>query len=479
MSVFRYESFSTDAERGLLTCRYSLDGREFTERVTLAPSSRWNTPQAQAAARLVYLLAGVSYYKTAAPPVITVDDWPLSELERGFLREFYLQGLGEYAYRNGLDLSGLEIVAPASHKPLDSLAQSGRDPVDSLAQSSQLRRRDGASEPERFWGHGASESQALRPLIPFGGGIDSIVTVEKIRALAPDSALFVVSKPGARFDAIERPAAVAGLPVVRAGREIDPQLLRSAELGFRNGHVPVTGIISAIAILAAVLDGRDAVVMSNEWSASIPTLEYEGKPVNHQYSKSASFEAAFQAVLAASVVPGSSQALPDYFSVLRDRTELWVGEEFARLDSYHGTFRSCNRAFHIDTARRLDHWCGQCDKCCFIDLILAPFMSASALRDVFDVVPEPLTQPALAAKFAALLGSGTKPFECVGEVNECRAAVLLAARRPDRADCAVLQELAADVAGRPDAPTDADIEAMRHPVGENFIPAAYAFQSAR
>ena len=24
---------------------------------------------------------------------------------------------------------------------------------------------------------------------------------------------------------------------------------------------------------------------------------------------------------------------------------------------------------------RLDHWCGQCDKCCFIDLILAPFMS--------------------------------------------------------------------------------------------------------
>jgi UDP-N-acetyl-alpha-D-muramoyl-L-alanyl-L-glutamate epimerase len=441
LSVFRYESFFTDAEQGLLTCRYSLDGREFTERVTLAPSSRWDTPEAQAAARLVYLLAGVSYYKTAAPPVITIESSPVSELERDFLREFYLQGLGEYAYKNGLDLSGLQIDAPAS---------------------------DTTVQPERAGGGSA----ALRPLIPFGGGIDSIVTVEKIRALAPDSALFVVSKPGARFDAIEKPAAVTGLPVVRAGREIDPQLLRSAELGFRNGHVPVTGIISAIAVLAAVLDGRDAVVMSNEWSASIPTLEHEGRPVNHQYSKSASFEAAFQTVLAA------AEGLPGYFSALRDRTELWVGEEFARLEQYHGTFRSCNRAFHLDVARRLDHWCGECDKCCFIDLILAPFMSASALRDVFHVAGEPLAKPALAPKFAALLGSGTKPFECVGEVNECRAAVLLAARRADRADCTLLQELAADVAGRPDAPTDAEIEAMRRPVGENFIPAAYALGGA-
>jgi UDP-N-acetyl-alpha-D-muramoyl-L-alanyl-L-glutamate epimerase len=441
VSVFRYESFSADAERGLLTCRYSLDDDtggtlRFAERITLAPGSDWDTPRARAAARLVFLLAGVSYYKAAAPPVIDLGETAITALERGFLREFYLQGLGEYAYRNGLDLSGLEIRAPD--------APAGAPP-------------DGTRP-------------GPRALIPFGGGIDSIVTVEKVRPLAPDSALFVVSKPGAMFDAIEAPAAVSGLPVVRAGREIDPQLLRSAELGFRNGHVPVTGIISAIAVLAAVLDGRDAVVMSNEWSASVPTLEHDGKPVNHQYSKSASFEAAFRQVLAAA--PGG---LPEYFSALRDRTELWVGEEFAKLDAYHGTFRSCNRAFHIDPARRLDHWCGQCDKCCFIDLILAPYLSASQLAAVFAVAGEPLTRPELAPKFATLLGSGTKPFECVGEVSECRAAVVLAARRPDRAGCTLLQELAAEVTSRPDAPTEAEIAAMRRPVGENFIPSAYAF----
>ncbi len=263
-----------------------------------------------------------------------------------------------------------------------------------------------------------------------------------------------MSRPADRFAAIEEPAAVTGLPVVRAEREIDPQLLRSAELGFLNGHVPVTGILSAIAVLAAVLEDRDAVVMSNEWSASIPTLQYQGRPVNHQYSKSADFEAAFRGVLAGS---------PDYFSWLRDRTELWVGREFAGLEAYHGSFRSCNKAFYTDPARRLDHWCGQCDKCCFIDLILAPFMPAEALRRIFIQTGEPLDDPELAPKFRALLGAGAKPFECVGEVNECRAAVLLAARRDDRAGSRLLQELAAEVASWPDAPTAADAAAMLRP----------------
>jgi UDP-N-acetyl-alpha-D-muramoyl-L-alanyl-L-glutamate epimerase len=286
-------------------------------------------------------------------------------------------------------------------------------------------------------------------------------------------ALFVVSRPGDRFDAIEEPAAVTGLPVVRAEREIDPQLLRSAEFGFRNGHVPVTGILSAIAVLAAVLEDRDAVVMSNEWSASVPTLEYQGRPVNHQYSKSEEFEAAFRAVLAATPGP-----MPGYFSWLRDRTELWVGQEFARLTPYHSTFRSCNKAFYAERARRFTHWCGECDKCVFIDLILAPFLPADALRRIFAVTGEPLGNPALAGKFRSLLGAGAKPFECVGEVTECRAAVLLAARRPDRAGDGLLATLAAEVASWPDAPTAAEVEAMLRPVSRNFIPNEYADEPA-
>ena len=432
--VFRYESWTADAETGTLTCRYSLDGLDFAERFTLPPGPRWQTGAAQAAARLVFLLAGVSYYKTAAPPVIDLGQTSLTAAELDFLREFYLQGLGEFAYRNTLDLTSLRIEADSADARATSLA---------------------------------APTGSARPLVPFGGGIDSIVVIEHVRQMG-DAALFIVNRPADRFAAIEEPAAVTGLPVVRAEREIDPQLLRSAELGFLNGHVPVTGILSAIAVLAGALTGRDAVVMSNEWSASIPTLRYQGRPVNHQYSKSAGFEAAFRGVLA-----GTAAEMPEYFSWLRDRTELWVGREFAGLEPYHASFRSCNKAFYTDPGRRLDHWCGQCDKCCFIDLILAPFMPADALRRIFTQTPEPLDDPALAGKFRALLGAGAKPFECVGEVNECRAAVLLAARRADRAGSGLLQELAAEVTAWPDAPSDADAAAMLLPVGENFIPAGY------
>jgi hypothetical protein len=109
----------------------------------------------------------------------------------------------------------------------------------------------------------------------------------------------------------------------------------------------------------------------------------------------------------------------------------------------------------------------------FIDLILAPFLPAGALRQIFAITGEPLDDPALKPKFRSLLGAGAKPFECVGEVTECRAAVLLAARRDDRADSGLLQELAAEVAGWPDAPSEAETAAMLRPVGRNFIPDRY------
>jgi hypothetical protein len=438
---FRYESYQLDPSAGLLACRYSLGDLQFEERVTFATAGRWDDPAVTEAARLIFLLAGVSYYKTAAPPVIDLGETAVTDAERRFLHAFYLDGLGEFAYRNNLDLSGLRIDGPQRSSPeADPMAADWRS------------------------------AAPVRPLVPFGGGIDSIVTVEHVRHRA-DAALFIMSRPGDRFDAIEAPAAVTGLPIVRAGREIDSQLLRSRELGFLNGHVPVTGILSAIAVMAAVLDGRDAVVMSNEWSASIPTLEVDGRPVNHQYSKSATFEAAFRSVLA-----GALGGRLSYFSELRPFSELWVARRFAELPQYHGTFRSCNRAFHLDKSLRLDHWCGRCDKCCFIDLILAPFLTASELSDIFGG-QEPLTDPdlagSLADKFRALLGTlhDSKPFECVGEIGECRAAALLAAQRPDRVDDKLLQSLVAELADLTDLPTAAQ---LLRPIGDHFIPDAYA-----
>jgi hypothetical protein len=431
--IFQYLGYDLDPERNRLVCRYRLDGRDFREEITFPGGGDWAAPAVAEAARLVFLLAAVSYYKAGAPPVVDLGDTAVTDTERAFLREFYLEGLGEYAYRNALDLSDLTIAGPR----LDRAA-----PV--------------AYQPDEG-----------RPLVPFGGGMDSIVSVELVRPRAKDAALFVVNRPGDRFDAIERPAAVTGWPVVRAERLIDGQLLRSAELGFRNGHVPVTGILSAIAIMAATLEGRDAVIMSNEWSASSGTVELDGRSINHQYSKSESFEAGLRTVLRDAL-----GGAPAYFSLLRPFSELWIARRFAESPQYFDTFRSCNRAFYTDPAKRWDRWCGECDKCAFIDLILAPFLSRSQLRVVFQD-REPLSNQDLIETFRALLALSpdAKPWECVGDLSECRAATRLAADRPDRLGSPVLGQLLAELGSQPDEVTAED---LLRPIGRHFTEEKYA-----
>ena len=440
---FRYDGLALDPAASSLTCRYSTGSHRFTERFTFHPTTghergareaAWEDPAVAAAARLLYLLAGVSYYKTSAAPRIDLGDLPTTSAERAFLRRYYTEGLAEFAHRNGLDLREVVLEGP------DAVA----------APAAHYRPEPG------------------RPLIPFGGGIDSIVTVEGLAPGRPGAALFVVSPPGDRFAAIEDAAAVTGLPVSRATREIDPQVRRSDDLGFLNGHVPVTAVITAAALVAAVLERRDAVVLSNEWSASVPTVVVDGHGVNHQWSKSEEFEQAFGDLVTRALGPHVA-----VFSWLRPRSELWVARRFAELTGYHGAFRSCNRAFHQDPARRLDHWCGHCDKCCFVDLILAPFMARHDLASVFSG-DEPLEDVTNLARFESLLGltAGAKPFECVGDTDECRAAARLAAARPDRTASAVLGRLcdAMDGAGA----GGADEASLLGPRGHHRIPDPYA-----
>lgn len=433
VEVFAYERYDLDLASGSLALHYRLDDLAFVEQVRVAPAPDADPIAADRAARLVFLLAGVSYYKAAAPPVIDLGAHGLGPAERRMLAAFYGDGLGEYAYRNGLDLSGLELrAAPRAVAPHPS----GVDPT--------------------------------RPLVPFGGGIDSIVSVEEVRAAHVDTALFVLSRTGDRFAALEAAAAVTGLPVLRAERELDPKILRSRELGYRNGHVPVTGIVSAIANLVAVLDGRGAVVMSNEWSASSGNLEVDGRTINHQYSKSAAFEVLLAAAIAENLAGG-----PAYFSLLRASSELAIARRFAELVEYHPVFRSCNRAFHLDATQRHATWCGVCDKCCFIDLILAPYLSPTELGAIFDG-REPLRNAGNLATFRTLcdLGDAPKPFECVGERSECRAAVQLAAGRADRAGEPVLAALVDALRGH--EVDHAGIAALFAPLGPHTIPQAYA-----
>ena len=428
--VFTYTGFDLSPE-GVLTCRYALDGEEFVERIDAGVSGGdFSGDAAHAAARIVWLLAGVSYYKTAAPHRIEVTGG-LSAREREFLATYYRQGLAEFSYRTGVEIGDLVV----SGQPRESVtAKADADPA--------------------------------RPLIPFGGGIDSIVVVDQtVAALPPegDAALFVVNTSDVPFEPIEATAGITGLPVVRARRHLDPKVLESKQRGYLNGHVPVTGVISAIAVLVAIAQGRGRVVMSNEHSASEPTtLVANGVPVNHQWSKSYEFEALFRELVAEAVTG------VEYYSALRPYSELWVARRFAELREYHLAFRSCNRAFHVDPGQRLPRWCGECDKCCFIDLILAPYLSRAELEQIFGG-HEPLANSALLPQFYSLVGEPgrPKPLECVGDEGECRRAVELALARDDRADSFVLSALASylDESGM-DAPGEDELLTMQ---GEHFL----------
>ena len=402
---FEILGIDLDVPASTVTGRWAIDDEVFTE-TAVVPGGDLSLPGVAGAAELWCLLAGVSYFKTKAPRRLDLGPIRTTATEREFLRRFYVAGLGEFALGNGIDLSDLLVAGPEGSGPADRTI----------------------GDPGRV-------------LIPFGGGLDSIVTVAELVPQADGAALFVVERPGSRFEAIEAPAAATGLEVVRVERMLDPKVLESTARGYLNGHVPVTGVISALAVLAAVATGHGAVAMSNERSASSATTQGPNGPVNHQWSKGLEFEVGFRALVEARV--GSVA----YFSWLRDRSELSIAEVLAGLDTYLPLFRSCNRSFHQDPASRLDRWCGTCDKCLFINLALAPFLPPDTLASIFSGT-EPLVQGALAGQLRVLVGMSeeTRPFECVGDEAECREALLRTADRADRAQDPVLQELAREVA---------------------------------
>lgn len=376
--LFRYIGLEIDESS--LRGTFELDGRRFVETVAFEGVGPLDTRAGRAVAELWFLLAGLSYYKAGAARRVDVGETALGPAGARLLAAALREGLGEFAYRNDLSLEDVSVSG-------------GSDVVVSPA----------SLDPARV-------------LVPFGGGIDSVVTTASL-AQHLDQALFVVSPSSGRFAPLEETAAVTGLEIVRATRHLDAQLL-SDDDSFFHGHVPVTAMVTLLAAVAAVASGRGGVVMSNEHSASAPNLLWGDLAVNHQWSKSLEAE-----ILIADAL---RERLGDQLTVasfLRDRSELWVAQTFSELPQYHHVFRSCNRAFAQARERRLDTWCGECDKCLFINLMLAPFLSRAALVDIFH--HEPLSDVRRHDQLRVLVGVGVafKPFECVGDPTESAAAL--------------------------------------------------------
>ncbi|MDE2407161.1 MAG: endonuclease domain-containing protein [Xanthomonadaceae bacterium] len=430
--TFRFVRCGFDAQTGVAQLGYAFDnGPELTETVTVpgAPFALDETraEAAQRALRLLHLIAGVSYYKAAVADEIRIDSYAIDADTAALLETVYRNGLGEFAYRNGLDLRG-RIRFPADVAP--SL------PAPALG----LRQH---------------------ALVAIGGGKDSLVSIEALRAEGVEQTVTWIG--GSQL--IAACAAHTGLPTLNIGRQLAPQLFEFNRQGAWNGHIPVTAVNSAIMAFAAVLLGVDQVVFSNERSASYGSLIPGTGEVNHQWSKGWAFESAFGEYLQTHVA-----ADLHYYSLLRPLSELAVARQFAKTDRYDNHFSSCNRNFHILGERPTSRWCGVCPKCHFVFLALAPFLPK--LRLVGIVGRNLLDDPAQVPGFDALLEYGDhKPFECVGEGRESRAAMTLLAQRPDWREDAVVARFAKQILPQLDADALA-IEPLLALDDEHRIPAA-------
>jgi hypothetical protein len=256
-----------------------------------------------------------------------------------------------------------------------------------------------------------------------------------------------------------------GLPMLNLGRQLAPELFELNRQGAWNGHIPVTAVNSAIMVFAALVTGAGQVVFSNERSASYGSQIPGTGEVNHQWSKGWAFEQAFGEHVEKHVA-----ADLHYYSLLRPLSELAVARQFAKGDHYDAHFSSCNRNFHILGERPVNRWCGICPKCHFVFLALAPFMPKTRLVRIFG--RNLLDDAEQAGGFDALLEfQDHKPFECVGEGKESRAAMATLAQRPEWKEDMLVKRFIAQIQPQLD-PAELQIEPLLEPQGEHRIPAA-------
>lgn len=320
----------------------------------------------------------VSYWKCFCSPNVTVVPPFLSENQLPFWKKIYFNGLGEFFYTNCIAATEDDFMS--IHIQNESNAQTDSIYNLELAEQNEI------------------------PIVPIGGGKDSVVTLDLLGGIP-----LIMNPRGATISCIEK-AGFTMDDVIVINRHLDPLMLDFNKKGALNGHTPFSAMLAFYTLLASALTGQHfRIALSNESSANESTVS--GTKVNHQYSKSLEFENDFRKYVSEFISPDFN-----YFSFLRPLSELQIAMLFSQLEHYHAVFRSCN------VGSKEDIWCGHCAKCLFAYIILSPFISPDKLNAIFG--KNMLDDISLKHEFQQLIGKAeTKPFECVGTVDEVNCAL--------------------------------------------------------
>lgn len=375
-STFVYKDYSIEIVEGKCLVKYLFEIPGLTE---FHPS--WEFPvyrdyDKDILERLVFSLGmveAISYYKCTCAPVIKIECGKLSNRQKEWWIKLFYHGLGEFMYINGIDISKEKLL--------------------------RIECEEGDDNPltDRMTYDGC--------LIPVGGGKDSVVSMELLKN--EKAATYHINYPSAIREVVE--AYEAGEYDYHAVRRLCSNMLELNKQGFLNGHTPFSAIVAFSSVIAALLSGKKYITLSNENSANETTVK--DSFVNHQYSKSYEFEKDFEWYF---------NTLTDsdihYFSLLRPLAEIQIAALFAKFNSYHKIFRSCN------VGSKTGIWCCDCPKCLFVYIILCPFLSEEEMVGIFG--EKLLDKPSLMEDFKKLTGILTdKPFECVGTRKEVMVAL--------------------------------------------------------
>jgi len=381
---FTYESFDFRKEKDSLEISYNfhLDNKYYFRPSLSIPLKGFMNTDNLSEEKLrniifhIGMIELISYWKAACPPEIVIKPYALNEEQKNWWKNLYFNGLGEFFYLNSIQSNVSDFVHFSSES-------------EDLLEKNTFALKDSA-------------------LIPIGGGKDSSVTVELLSEQLNDNILLILNPRKACIDT----AITAGYDDERTlvvQRRIDPVLLKMNDEGFLNGHTPFSALLAFVSLLCAAISGRKHIALSNESSANEATVE--DSTVNHQYSKSFEFEKDFREYYFKYITEDIN-----YFSFLRPLSELQIAKLFSSTPKYFPVFRSCN------AGSKTDIWCGKCSKCLFTYIILSPFIEMTRMIEIFG--KDMFDDKDLLHEFNQLIGiAETKPFECVGTVDEVNASL--------------------------------------------------------
>lgn len=381
-SIFRYEKYSIEDKNDeiVITYDFYIDNlTEFHPSISFSKDIIKNTDindkMLNYLAFHIGLVEVVSYWKTVCSKNIIINAGYIDEYQIDWFKKLYYHGLGEFFYLNKINVDIKDFVNITCNAAKENL--------------------------------GTTIYNGSGNLIPVGGGKDSNVTLELLKAMDNDA--FIINPKSANIECSK----VAGYDnpiIIKRNMEIE-KLVKMNKEGFLNGHTPFSSFVAFASYLVSYISNRKYIVLSNEDSANESNVV--GTKINHQYSKSFEFEKDFN-----EYTQKYFNLDIKYFSFLRPLQEIKIAELFSKYEKYHKVFRSCNQGSKLSNWS----WCCNCPKCLFVYIILSAFLTKDKLVEIFG--EDLYENKELLNTFIELTGNAdNKPFECVGTYEEVNSAI--------------------------------------------------------